>query len=93
MVQIHSPRPNFQSTIYEHTNSCGAPGHWRGGQWFKLICPDNSFPSHINALRCVLNWDSYFIFADNTDKICGFVWKFTVLSQPKLSWRMISEAS
>ena len=45
------------------------------------------------ALRCVLNWDSYFIFADNTDKIFGFVWKFTVLSQPKLSWRMISEAS
>jgi len=37
---------------------------------------DHSFLSQINALRCVLNCDFYFIFADNADNIEVFVWKF-----------------
>ena len=41
------------------------------------------FLSQINALRCVLSCDSYFIFTDNADKICGFAWKVGVLSRLK----------
>ena len=78
-------------TIYKHTYSCGASGH--GPAMVQAHSSRPFFPSHINALRCVLNGDSYFIFADNTDKICGFVWKLTVLSPPRLSWRVISEAT
>jgi hypothetical protein len=44
-----------------------------GGRRFKSFRPDHSFPSASNTLLCVFNWDSHFIFADNTDKICGFV--------------------
>jgi hypothetical protein len=38
----------------------------------------HSFPSQINALRCVLNCDFYFQGTDSTDKICGLASKFEV---------------
>ena len=73
MVQIHSPRPLLlQSAIYEQTNGRGAPSLGPGSQWSKRIPTDHSFLSQINALRCVLNCDFYFIFADNADNIRGF---------------------
>ena len=39
---------------------------------------EHSFPSQINALRCVLNYNFKSIFADNTDNISGFAWEFEV---------------
>jgi hypothetical protein len=33
-------------------------------------------PFKISAVRCVLDRDSHLIFADNTDSIWDFAWKF-----------------
>jgi hypothetical protein len=42
----------------------------------------HSFPSQINALRCVLNHKFKSIFTDNTDNNSGFAWEFEV--QPSI---------
>jgi hypothetical protein len=54
-----------------------------GGQWSRRIRLDHSFPSQINALHCVLNYNFKSIFTDNTDNISGFAWEFEV--QPTFS--------
>ena len=73
MVQIHSPRPLLvQSATHTHTNSPGAPAPGPGGQWLKRMRPNHSFHSQINALRCGLNCNFYFILTDNTDNIGAF---------------------
>ena len=76
-----APTNLLEPTIYRYTNSRGAPGRGPGRRRFESICNDRSFCSQINALRCVLNSDFYFIFADNADNISGFIWKFE--AQPK----------
>jgi hypothetical protein len=63
-------------------NGCGAPGARPGGQWSRRIRLEHSFPSQINALRCVLNYNFKSILTDNTDNISGFAWEFEV--QPKV---------
>ena len=45
---------------------------------FARIRLEHSFPSQINALRCVRNYNFKSIFTDNTDNISGFAWKFEV---------------
>ena len=46
--------------------------------WSRRISLEHSFPSQINALRCVLKYNFKSIFTDNTDNISGFAWKFEV---------------
>ena len=79
MVQIHTPRPLHRRTnnLQVH-NGCGAPAARPGGQWSRRIRLDHSFPSQINGLRCVLNYNFKSIFTDNTDNISGFAWEFEV---------------
>src|SRR6266404_2532405 len=38
-----------------------APRAWPGGRWFESICDYDSFPSQINALRCIFDFEFHFI--------------------------------
>ena len=70
MVQIHSPRPTLLELTTYHTHKSERPhGAGPGAQWFKSICPDHSFASQINAVRCVRYCEFNFICTDNTDNI------------------------
>src|SRR6267143_3533769 len=73
-----APTNLLESATYKMRKSIERLSAGPGGRWLKSIRPDHYFPSQINALRCVLNYNLKSIFTDNTDNISGFAWEFEV---------------
>jgi hypothetical protein len=73
MVQIHSPRPFFynQLTRIRIVNERLVVGQEVNRS--SVFAPTILSPLIAIRYAAFFNWDSHFIFADNTDKICGFV--------------------
>jgi hypothetical protein len=71
-----APTTSLESATYKTGKSNGRLVHGQAVDGSNLFPSITLLPFKINAVRCVLDRDFHLIFADNTDSIRDFAWKF-----------------
>ena len=71
-----APTNSLDSATYKAGKFKGRLVHGQAVDGSNLFPSITLLPFKINAVRCVLDRDFHLIFADNTDSIRDFAWKF-----------------